>query len=92
MSFLFGGGGGPSDEDRKRQRQREERADQQVAQQEERTKKAEQKERKDINQRLTKKKTGGMNLLLSEFRDNQKALGNPITETRTLGPDRNPRR
>lgn len=88
MGFLFGGGPSESPEQKKSREKR----DAQVQQQEERTQKAEIEERRKINERMRKKKTGGMNLLLSEFRDNQKALGNPITETRTLGPDRNPRR
>ena len=87
MGFLFGGSPGESDEQKKSREKR----DAQVQQQEERTQKAEIEERRKINDRMRKMKTGGMNRLLSSFRENQKALGNPITVSRTLGPDRNPR-
>jgi len=87
MGFLFPSGPSESPE----QKASREKRDQQVQQQEERTQKAEIEERRKINDRMRKMKTGGMNRLLSSFRENQKALGNPITVSRTLGPDRNPR-
>ena len=87
MGFLFPSGPSESPE----QKASREKRDQQVQQQEERTQKAEITERRKINERMRKMKTGGMNRLLSSFRENQKALGNPITVSRTLGPDRNPR-
>ena len=87
MGFLFGGGGGESQE----QKESRQKRDQQVQQQEERTQKAEITERKRINDRMRKMKTGGMRQLLSSDREDNQALGNPVTQTRTLGPDRNPR-
>ena len=87
MGFLFPSGPSESPEQKASRQKR----DQQVQQQEERTQKAEISERRKINDRMRKMKTGGMNRLLSSFRENQKALGNPITVSRTLGPDRNPR-
>ena len=87
MGFLFGGSPGESDEQKKSREKR----DQQVQQQEERTQKAEITERKRINERMRKTKTGGMRQLLSQDREDNQALGNPITQTRTLGPGRNPR-
>ena len=87
MGFLFPSGPSESPE----QKASREKRDQQVQQQEERTQKAEITERKRINERMRKMKTGGMRQLLSSDREDNQALGNPITQTRTLGPDRNPR-
>ena len=87
MGFLFPSGPSESPEQKASRQKR----DQQVQQQEERTQKAEITERKRINERMRKMKTGGMRQLLSSDREDNQALGNPITQTRTLGPDRNPR-
>ena len=46
-------------------------------------------ERRKINQRMRKMKTGGMSQLMGD-RD-EPTQGNPIQVQRTLGPDRNPR-
>ena len=87
MGFLFPSGPSESPEQKASRQKR----DQQVQQQEERTQKAEITERKRINDRMRKMKTGGMRQLLSSDREDNQALGNPVTQTRTLGPDRNPR-
>tara|TARA_A100001515_G_C4519947_1_gene193118 strand:- start:343 stop:606 length:264 start_codon:yes stop_codon:yes gene_type:complete len=87
MGFLFPSGPSESPEQKASRQKR----DQQVQQQEERTQKAEISERRKINERMRKKKTGGMSQLLSQDREDNQALGNPIKETRTLGPSRNPR-
>lgn len=87
MGFLFPSGPSESPEQKASRQKR----DQQVQQQEERTQKAEITERKRINDRMRKMKTGGMRQLLSSDREDNQALGNPITQTRTLGPGRNPR-
>ena len=87
MGFLFGGGGGESQE----QKESRQKRDQQVQQQEERTQKAEITERRKINERMRKLKTGGMRQLLSQDREDNQAQGNPIQVSRTLGPSRNPR-
>ena len=87
MVFLFPSGPSESPE----QKASRENRDQQVQQQEERTQKAEITERRKINERMRKMKTGGMRQLLSSDREDNQALGNPITQTRTLGPGRNPR-
>lgn len=87
MGFLFPSGPSESPE----QKASREKRDQQVQQQEERTQKAEISERRKINERMRKMKTGGMRQLLSSDREDNQALGNPITQTRTLGPGRNPR-
>jgi len=87
MGFLFPSGPSESPEQKASRQKR----DQQVQEQEDRTQKAEITERKRINDRMRKMKTGGMRQLLSSDREDNQALGNPITQTRTLGPDRNPR-
>lgn len=87
MGFLFPSGPSESPEQKASRQKR----DQQVQQQEERTQKAEITERRKINERMRKMKTGGMRQLLSSDREDNQALGNPITQTRTLGPGRNPR-
>ena len=87
MGFLFPSGPSESPEQKASRQKR----DQQVQEQEERTQKAEITERKRINDRMRKTKTGGMRQLLSSDREDNQALGNPITQTRTLGPGRNPR-
>lgn len=87
MGFLFPSGPSESPEQKASRQKR----DQQVQQQEERTQKAEITERKRINDRMRKMKTGGMRQLLSSDREDNQALGNPVTQTRTLGPGRNPR-
>tara|TARA_B100000575_G_C22634236_1_gene391680 strand:+ start:260 stop:523 length:264 start_codon:yes stop_codon:yes gene_type:complete len=87
MGFLFPSGPSESPEQKASRQKR----DQQVQQQEDRTQKAEITERRKINERMRKMKTGGMRQLLSSDREDNQALGNPITQTRTLGPDRNPR-
>ena len=87
MGFLFPSGPSESPEQKASRQKR----DQQVQQQEDRTQKAEITERKRINDRMRKMKTGGMRQLLSSDREDNQALGNPVTQTRTLGPDRNPR-
>lgn len=87
MGFLFPSGPSESPEQKASRQKR----DAQVQQQEERTQKAEIGERRKINERMRKMKTGGMRQLLSSDREDNQALGNPITQTRTLGPDRNPR-
>jgi len=87
MGFLFPSGPSESPEQKASRQKR----DQQVQQQEDRTQKAEITERKRINERMRKMKTGGMRQLLSSDREDNQALGNPVTQTRTLGPDRNPR-
>jgi len=87
MGFLFPSGPSESPEQKASRQKR----DQQVQQQEERTQKAEITERKRINERMRKMKTGGMRQLLSSDREDNQALGNPVTQTRTLGPGRNPR-
>mgnify|MGYP001178417862 FL=1 len=87
MGFLFPSGPSESPEQKASRQKR----DQQVQEQEDRTQKAEITERKRINDRMRKMKTGGMRQLLSSDREDNQALGNPITQTRTLGPGRNPR-
>ena len=87
MGFLFPSGPSESPEQKASRQKR----DQQVQEQEDRTQKAEITERKRINERMRKMKTGGMRQLLSSDREDNQALGNPITQTRTLGPGRNPR-
>ncbi len=87
MGFLFPSGPSESPEQKASRQKR----DQQVQEQEDRTQKAEITERKRINDRMRKMKTGGMRQLLSSDREDNQALGNPVTQTRTLGPDRNPR-
>ena len=87
MGFLFPSGPSESPEQKASRQKR----DQQVQQQEDRTQKAEITERKRINDRMRKMKTGGMRQLLSSDREDNQALGNPVTQTRTLGPGRNPR-
>ena len=87
MGFLFPSGPSESPEQKASRQKR----DQQVQQQEDRTQKAEITERRKINDRMRKMKTGGMRQLLSSDREDNQALGNPITQTRTLGPGRNPR-
>jgi len=87
MGFLFPSGPSESPEQKASRQKR----DQQVQEQEDRTQKAEITERKRINDRMRKMKTGGMRQLLSSDREDNQALGNPVTQTRTLGPGRNPR-
>ena len=87
MGFLFPSGPSESPEQKASRQKR----DQQVQQQEERTQKAEISERRKINERMRKMKTGGMRQLLSSDRDDNQAQGNPIQVSRTLGPSRNPR-
>ena len=85
MGFLFGGGPSESPE----QKESRQKRDQQVQQQEERTQKAEIAERRKINERMRKMKTGGMSQLLGDREE--PTQGNPVQVQRTLGPDRNPR-
>tara|TARA_R100000234_G_scaffold62514_1_gene37916 strand:+ start:516 stop:773 length:258 start_codon:yes stop_codon:yes gene_type:complete len=85
MGFLFPSGPSESPEQKASRQKR----DQQVQQQEERTQKAEISERRKINERMRKMKTGGMSQLLGDREE--PTQGNPIQVSRTLGPDRNPR-
>ena len=85
MGFLFGGGGGPSDEEKKQRQKTEERTQAQA----EKVQRQEIQERRKINQRMRKMKTGGMSQLLGDREE--PTQGNPVQVQRTLGPDRNPR-
>ena len=85
MGFLFPSGPSESPEQKASRQKR----DQQVQQQEERTQKAEISERRKINERMRKMKTGGMSQLLGDREE--PTQGNPIQVQKTLGPDRNPR-
>ena len=89
MGFLFGGGGSsappPSDQPSQPSPQES------FKKQEQKVQKEEIKERRKINQRMRKMKTGGMRQLLTQQDRETPALGNPMNVQRTLGPDRNPR-
>ena len=82
MGFLFGGGG--SSEPAPAPQPTES-----VKKQEQKVQRQEIEERRKINQRTRKMRTGGMSQLLGERDD--PAQGNPIQVQKTLGPDRNPR-
>ena len=82
MGFLFGGGG--SSEPAPAPQPTES-----VKKQEQKVQRQEIEERRKINQRSRKMRTGGMSQLLGERDD--PAQGNPVQVSRTLGPDRNPR-
>ena len=82
MGFLFGGGG--SSEPAPAPQPSES-----VKKQEQKVQRQEIEERRKINQRTQKVRTGGMSQLLGERDD--PAQGNPIQVSRTLGPDRNTR-
>ena len=82
MGFLFGGGG--SSEPAPAPQPSES-----VKKQEQKVQRQEIEERRKINQRTQKMRTGGMSQLLGE-RD-APAQGTPIQVSRTLGPARNPR-
>ena len=82
MGFLFGGGG--SSEPAPAPQPSES-----VKKQEQKVQRQEIEERRKINQRSRKLRTGGMSQLLGERDD--PAQGNPVQVSRTLGPDRNPR-
>ena len=82
MGFLFGGGGSSEPKP-------DPKPTESVQRQEQKVQRQEIQERRKINQRMRKMKTGGMSQLMGE-RD-EPTHGNPIQVSRTLGPDRNPR-
>ena len=82
MGFLFGGGGSSEPKP-------DPKPTESVQKQEQKVQRQEIEERRKINQRTQKMRTGGMSQLLGERDD--PAQGNPIQVQKTLGPDRNPR-
>ena len=82
MGFLFGGGGSS-------QPAPAPQPTESVKKQEQKVQRQEIEERRKINQRSRKMRTGGMSQLLGDRDD--PAQGNPVQVQRTLGPDRNPR-
>ena len=82
MGFLFGGGGSSEPKP-------DPKPTESVQKQEPKVQRQDIQERRKINQRMRKMKTGGMSQLLCQIDD--PAQGNPLQVQRTLGPDRNPR-